>query len=83
MTLLMLIVPQVAHAQCATTLSRDLNCNGVDAADELPVDISDPVCAANVDGSGNPFPNRDFYYDYGTFGCEILIFPDDDNDGFG
>ena len=62
----------------------DYNCNGVDAADEGTVDVSDPMCAANVDPNGDPYTSADYYYDYGTFGCLIFMPPYDlDGDGLG
>ena len=50
------------HAQeCYNRLTQDLNCNAVDATDEVAVDLEDPTCAGNVDEDGNPYPNADFY----------------------
>ena len=34
-----------AHAQCYNRLTQDLNCNAVDAVDEVAVDLEDPLCA--------------------------------------
>jgi hypothetical protein len=60
---------------CAnTTITQDLNCNGVDVAFELPVSPTDFMC------DQNPQPNRDWYYDYGTFFCEFEI-SGNDSDG--
>ena len=61
-----------AHAQCYNRLTQDLNCNAVDAVDEVAVDLEDPVCAETVDEFGNPYPNADFYVEYFAFGCEHL-----------
>ena len=38
-----------AQEVCYSDINQDLNCNGIDVVDENPVDISDPLCAANVD----------------------------------
>jgi len=77
-----------AHAQCFAEVDQDLNCNGVPEAEEAPVDLTDQLCLSNVfpsgPNAGNPFPNRDYYYDYGSYGCEIPLWSfDGDRDGFG
>lgn len=65
-------------------LAQDLNCNDIGVEDEPSVDLTDPVCAANVDSEGVPFPNADWYYDYGSFGCTWpMIDYDSDEDGLG
>ena len=71
--------------QCLETLTRDLNCNSVDADDELLVDVTDPLCAANVDpATGAPFPNADEYVDHVLLGCRYPVTSfDPDEDGFG
>jgi hypothetical protein len=75
---------QVASAQCMAELPQDLNCNTVPPAEEQDVDLSDPLCLSNRDPFGVPWPNADYYYDYGTFQCEILVTEfDEDGDGFG
>ena len=43
-----------AQEVCYSDINQDLNCNGIDVADENPVDLSDPLCAANVDPFGIP-----------------------------
>jgi hypothetical protein len=49
-----------AHAQCmADTFVQDLNCNGVDVTQEVPVDLTDEECLANVNDGGYPYPNAD------------------------
>ena len=59
------------------TLSQDLNCNGVDAADETVVDLLDPECAA----AGHP--NADYFFDFGSYGCRYEVATADaDLDGF-
>ncbi len=58
-----------AQAQCYNRLTQDLNCNAVDATDEIAVDLADPTCAENVDDEGNPYANADFYVEYFAFGC--------------
>ncbi len=71
------------EAGCRTDLEQDLNCNGVDVSAEGPVDLGDPVCAANTDDGGDPAPNADWYYDYYSFGCAIPVRSyDADGDGF-
>lgn len=68
----------------ATFIEQDLNCNTIDVADELPVDLSDPTCAETLGADGLPYPNTDYYFDYASFGCayptEAL---DVDGDGIG
>jgi hypothetical protein len=64
----------------------DLNCNGYDEQDEQPVNLADPVCAAQIDpATGMPYPTRDSYFDYVTYGCNYLLedILDEDNDGYG
>lgn len=73
-----------------TQIDQDINCNTIDEQDELPVDLSDPDCALLFEQEG--YDNRDYYYDYGTFGCRVpvLLQPppmgapeaDADTDGF-
>ena len=72
-----------ANAQeCYNRLTQDLNCNAVDATDEVAVDLEDPTCAENVDEDGNPYPNADFYVEYFAFGCQHLtVDMDEDGDG--
>ena len=62
-----------AWANCVNDLVQDLNCNGIDAQHEVLIDLTDPVCAANLDGAGEPYPNADYYYDYATQGCLWLL----------
>ena len=67
------LVASPAHAQeCYNRLTQDLNCNAVDATDEVAVDLEDPTCAENLDDDGNPYPNADFYVEYFAFGCQHL-----------
>ncbi|MCB9693164.1 MAG: thrombospondin type 3 repeat-containing protein [Alphaproteobacteria bacterium] len=64
-----------------TFVGQDLNCNGIDVADEIEVDILDPLCAQNVDpDTGEPYRSADYYYDYDSFGCLIFTLPNDDGD---
>lgn len=64
---------------------QDFNCNGIDVADEPLIDESDPVCLGNVDpATGEPYPNNDYYFDYESYGCEVVVdgnFHDVDGDG--
>src|SRR5687767_6647538 len=53
---------------------QDLNCNNVPVAREPSVDLTDPVCLANINpGTLAPYANADYYYDYTSFGCSYLI----------
>ncbi|MEN0065596.1 MAG: MYXO-CTERM sorting domain-containing protein [Myxococcota bacterium] len=75
----------VAHAQCSAPEEADRNCNGVPESAEGLVDLSDPLCASNVGPFGDR-DSRDWYYDYGSYGCEIFLDPqqfDPDGDGKG
>ena len=76
--LLLLVVPGLARAV-------DVNCNGIPAELETPVDLSDPQCAANVGPSGLPYATADAYVDYGAYGCAwpLPATNDLDGDGFG
>jgi len=79
--LAMLLVAVAAQADDL----QDLNCNGIDAADEPVVDALDPDCAENRDDEGQVIASADFYYDYASFGCSFFL-PDHevdlDEDGF-
>jgi hypothetical protein len=67
---------------CENNLAQDLNCNGIEASDEDAVDLSDPLCEANVDPNGIPWPNADYYLDYKAYGCAIPVAVlDKDGDG--
>jgi hypothetical protein len=73
-----------AIAQCVAQLPQDMNCNTIPPDDEQLVDLLDPLCQSNRDAFDVPWQNADYYYDYGTFGCNYLITEhDDDDDGFG
>jgi hypothetical protein len=58
-----------------TTITQDLNCNGLDVAFEAEVDLTAPQC-----DSGTPQPNQDWYYDFARFGCEFDV-SGNDTDG--
>ncbi|MES2643374.1 MAG: putative metal-binding motif-containing protein [Myxococcota bacterium] len=63
---------------------QDLNCNGVDVVDEVPVDLTIPACLANTNTNGIPLPNADYYYDYVSYGCLVPVTGlDIDRDGLG
>jgi hypothetical protein len=80
--LLLAFATPTAEAQCYNRLTQDLNCNAVDAVDEVAVDLEDPLCAEKVDEFGNPYPNADYYVEYFAFGCEHLtVDMDVDGDG--
>lgn len=67
--------------ECATELTRDMNCNGVDREDEEPVDLTDPLCKKYAEDYG--ITTADGYLDYASFGCRIpLVEFDTDRDGF-
>jgi len=71
-----------AQDACYNRLTQDLNCNAVDATDEVAVDLEDPVCAENTDDDDNPYPNADYYVEYFNFGCEYpTVDMDADGDG--
>lgn len=73
-----------------TLLGRDVNCNTVDADDEVPVDLADPVCLYWFNERG--YALADDYYQYEFYGCLVPILeippppmrppPDGDDDGF-
>ncbi|MGB0638988.1 MAG: hypothetical protein ACPGTU_06635, partial [Myxococcota bacterium] len=54
----------------------------IDAADEVSIDLDDPLCLSNTDTAGNPYPNADYYLEYFAFGCQYLVV-DYDVDGDG
>ena len=70
---LLLPAPLRALPPCSHTGEQDLNCNGVVVSEEAPVDPTDPLCAANTDADGVPYPNADYYYDYGSYGCRLPV----------
>ncbi len=63
---------------------QDLNCNGVDLADEPFVDTSSDECDGIVDpNTGLPADRNDYYYNYVNFECTYPVGPfDGDGDGF-
>ncbi len=64
-----------------TDIYQDLNCNFVEESEEFLIDVTDPLCAANVDPlTGLPYPTNDYYYNYFEFGCTYFI-GDHDVDG--
>ena len=77
------ILSRLLSAQeCYTELDQDYNCNSIDAAFEVPVDLNDPTCLNNTDPEGNPFPNADYYFDYTSYGCAHSVYGlDTDLDG--
>lgn len=65
-----------------TFVGQDYNCNGIDVADEIEVDVDDPLCQQNVDpDTGEPYTSADYYYDYDSYGCLIFTEPNDQTDG--
>lgn len=61
-----------------TFVTQDQNCNAIDAADEILVDLLDPMCAANLDpATGLPFESADYYFDYNSYGCQHFTLPID------
>ena len=78
-----LMAPVEASEACFGGLAQDLNCNGVDAHLEGPVDTTDPECSANTDAWGTPWAQADAYYDYHSYGCALPVVDlDADGDGF-
>ena len=65
------------------SLATDVNCNGIEQAQELPVDLADAVCQSHTDTNGDPWPNADYYMMYNDFGCEFPLLPTNDPDGDG
>jgi hypothetical protein len=82
--LLLLLRAAVAADVCTTTLERDFNCNGLDASDETPVNMSDSECSGNVVLYGTTHATADGYWEYSLYGCEYPLPPavDIDSDGF-
>ena len=80
----LLLLTAAAQAGCGNPLlTQDLNCNAIDVADEIAVDLGDPECLAHTDPWGDPYDNADHYYDYSSFGCALpLTDLDVDADGF-
>ena len=66
-------------------IEQDINCNGLDVSLEAPVNPLDPEC------EDADYPNHDYYYQAGLFGCRIPVldipppdgFPEPDADGDG
>jgi hypothetical protein len=57
---------------------QDLDCDGFDVRDELPVKLTEPFCAERIDpNTGAPFVSDDFYYDYASNACEQWLGQDD------
>ena len=58
-----------------TSVFQDLNCNGIDVFDEQTFDPEiDGQCLANTDpGTGLPYDNTDYYYDFYRFICEYPV----------
>ncbi len=55
---------------------QDLDCDTIDVSDERPIDTSDSLCANTLDPeTGKPYPNADYYVDFGSFGCEYPTAP--------
>ena len=79
----LLITLAIALLLPASAWAVDLNCNGIDEADEPVVDLTDPLCAANTDPQGDPYPNADYYIEWADFGCLYPLPPGNDPDGDG
>jgi len=64
-----------------TDILQDLNCNGIDVGDEVTVDVSSSECENNDPdpGTGLPYDNADYYWNYSSFECEFFG-PDYDPD---
>lgn len=65
-----------------TQIEQDRNCNGIDLADEKPVDVSSAVCTQNIDpATGLPYDSNDYYHDFHRFECAYPTFTmDQDGD---
>ena len=59
----------------------------MDERDEPSVNVSDPVCAENINPeTGTPYESGDYYYDFFSYECAYLLDPseyDIDGDGLG
>ena len=64
-----------------TELTQDLNCNLIDASEEVGLVPADgEECDQNIDpNTGYPYDNADFYWDYESFECQYFI-PDENLD---
>jgi hypothetical protein len=75
----------VRYEKPATTLynfsiTQDLNCNGVDIADEPDIDNSSSECQQNTSpATGLPYSSNDYYWDYHIFECEHVTDSFDDD----
>jgi len=57
-----------------TTIEQDLNCNGIDHMREPLILGTEEFCDVNVDpGTGLPYPNNDYFYDFESLQCEIPV----------
>ena len=75
--------PDIPEEQvCYRRQAQDLNCNGIEVTEEQSIDLADPLCRSTTDSSGVPWPNADYYVEYGSFGCAYPVAAYDmDNDG--
>ena len=71
-----------SHCNVVGVIDQDLNCNGIDAADEGLVDLDLPACSLDPTGTGPS--SLDQYYLYYDYGCDFdMLAYDADGDGFG
>jgi hypothetical protein len=71
-----------SHCNVIGVIEQDLNCNGIDAADEGVVDLDLPACSLDPSGTGPSSLDR--YYLYADYGCDFdMLAFDQDGDGFG
>jgi len=63
-------------------IAQDLNCNGIDVADEPLIDNSSTECQQNTSPvTGLPYESNDYYWDYHIWECEYVTDDmDDDHD---
>jgi hypothetical protein len=58
------------------TTYQDLNCNGVDAPDEVPVSMLGEDCDQYADPyTGLPYDTNDYWFDYYRFECQYPTLP--------
>ena len=85
--MLSVMTVQAQGLGCYTDLDQDLNCNGIDVADERAVNTDDPLCNVNRPDPGpggeptEPYESSDYYYDYHVFDCQLFMLADNNGDG--
>ncbi|MEQ1565069.1 MAG: thrombospondin type 3 repeat-containing protein [Myxococcota bacterium] len=66
-----------------TEIFQDLDCDGFDVSEELPVVLTDDLCDERIDpATGQPYVEDDWYFDYQSHECYHWLGQDDlDSDG--